>query len=170
MKIAIMRHGPAEDYCVSGRDHDRALTRSGRQRVRDVARALASFGEAPRELVSSPLVRARETAEEVADTLHRALGLPGEVPTAIRPELSPGRDGLELVGELFAAGRDNVVLIGHEPDLSDLVAALTGFAPPGGMRKAMVVSIDLAPDPREPRGYRSSSRFVLDPKTLLLTR
>lgn len=168
-----MRHGPAEDYSTTGRDHDRALTPSGRQRVRAVAEALASAGEAPRELLTSPLVRARETAEEVGAVLRHVLRLPGEVPlqvpVTVRAELSPGRDGLGLIAELFAAGTDNIALVGHEPDLSELVAELAG-RPPTGMLKAMVASFELTADPARRGGYRSEVRFILDPKTLAFTR
>ena len=163
MKIAIMRHGPAEDFSASGRDFDRALTPKGRDRVRDVAKALVAAGEAPLEIVTSPLVRARETAASVLEVI-------GERDVEIARLLEPGRDVLGLVTTLFAEGRDNVLLVGHEPDLSDLVSVLVGFAPPQGMLKAMVVSVSLTPDPSEGRGFASSSRFVLDPKTLVLTR
>jgi len=163
MKIAIMRHGPAEDYAASGRDFDRALTPKGRDRVRDVAKALLAAGEAPTEIVTSPLVRARETAAAVLDVL-------GERPLEIARAMEPGRDALGLVTSLFHEGRDNVLLVGHEPDLSDLVAVLTGFAPPEGMLKGMVVSVSLVADTSEGRGFASSSRFVLDPKTLVLSR
>ena len=169
MRIAIMRHGPAEDYSATGRDHDRPLTPSGRQRVRQVAEALAGAGEAPRVLLTSPLVRARETADEVGAALRRALRLPGEVPIVVRAELSPGRDQLGLVRELFAAGDDNAVLVGHEPDLSELVAHLSG-RPPSGMLKAMVASFELVADPERRGGYRSEVRFILDPKTLVFAR
>lgn len=163
MKIAIMRHGPAEDFAPSGRDFDRTLTPKGRDRVRDVAKALVSFGEAPAEIVTSPLVRARETAAALLDVL-------GELPVEIARAMEPGRDALGLVTSLFQEGRDNVVLVGHEPDLSDLVSCLVGFSPSQGMLKAMVVSVELVPDPNEGRGFASSPRFVLDPKTLVLTR
>ena len=163
LNIAIMRHGIAEDTAASGRDFDRALTAKGRDHVRDVARALVSAGEAPTEIVTSPLVRARETAAALLDVL-------GELPLEIARALEPGKDALGLVTSLFHEGRDNVVLIGHEPDLSDLVSCLVGFIPPQSMSKAMVVSVELRADPTEGRGFASSSRFVLDPKTLLFTR
>ena len=168
MRIAIMRHGPAEDYAASGRDYDRVLTPSGRRRVREVAEALAAAGEAPRVLIASPLVRARETAEEVGAALRHALRLPGEVPLLVRAEMSPGRDPLGLVRELFESDSDNAVLIGHEPDLSDVVAELSG-RPPSGMLKAMVASFELRAD-TERGGYTSELRFILDPKTFTFAR
>ena len=64
MKLYVMRHGPAEDHHAAG-DAARALTTSGRERVRQVAELLVTEGEAPKHIVSSPLVRALQTAEIV---------------------------------------------------------------------------------------------------------
>ena len=157
MKLYIMRHGPAEDRAASGRDADRALTASGRDRVRDVARALADKDEAPRSIVSSPLVRAMQTAEIV----HAACKLDDAI--ASRRELAVGGRAVTLVEELVAAGKKRTMLVGHEPDLSDVVAELTGVAVE--MQKAMVACVWFDPD--EPK-KRPELRFLLDPKTLEL--
>ena len=61
-----MRHGPAEDVAASGRDFDRALTGAGRARVVRVAEVLKREGEIPSTVWTSPLARARATAEIVA--------------------------------------------------------------------------------------------------------
>ncbi len=151
-----MRHGPAEDDAPSGRDADRALTRSGRERVRDVAKLLVREGESPRLVVSSPLVRARETAEIV----HEVCGV--EAGIVFRDELASSGRGVPLVQELLAAGKKRVMLVGHQPDLSILVADLVGLTLE--MQKAMVVSLQV----RE--GEPASLRFVLDPKPATLRR
>ena len=70
MKLYVMRHGPAADDSPSGRDADRALTPAGRERVTLVAKALTEGGEEPFAILSSPLVRAVETAEIVAEVTH----------------------------------------------------------------------------------------------------
>ena len=70
MKLYVMRHGPAQDDSPSGRDADRALTPSGRERVAAVAKSMLAEGEAPFSILSSPLVRAVETAEVVAEVTH----------------------------------------------------------------------------------------------------
>src|SRR4051812_9306069 len=67
MKLYVMRHGPAEDSSASGRDADRVLTVAGRERVRLVAQALMDGAEYPFTIVSSPLARALESAEIVAE-------------------------------------------------------------------------------------------------------
>lgn len=158
MKLYIMRHGPAEDDAASGRDADRALTGSGRERVQAVAQALAREDEAPLSIVSSPLVRALQTAEIVAAVTDLA-GRDGVV--EIRREIAPGGHAPLLVPEFFRAGRRRIMLVGHEPDLSMLVQDLVGTVDQlvAGFTKAMVVGLSI-----QEEGARL--RFVLDPKTL----
>ena len=154
MKLYIMRHGAAEDYAASRRDGDRALTPSGRERVRDVARALLQADEAPLLIFSSPLVRALQTAEIVAATVK----IEGAV--EIRREIAPGGTPMAFIQELSAKKSKRVMLVGHEPDLSDLVARLAGAPPSQGMLKSMVVGVSVA------EGGESKLRFIFDPKTL----
>lgn len=155
MKLYIMRHGPAEDFSSSGHDADRALTTSGRTRVREVAQLLRTQDEQPKTIVSSPLVRALQTAEIVAAEL-------SIVSVETHRGLAPGGDADGLIATLLRDARKRVMLVGHEPDLSDLVARLaaTSF---DGMLKAMVVGLDLEPGDGE-------IRFVLDPKALVVRR
>lgn len=173
-----MRHGPAEDNSPTGRDSDRALTPEGRERTRVVARTLLSADEAPLTIVSSPLVRALQTAEIVAaatDLEKRvreakdAGGAPGAI--EIRREMAPGGDALALVLELARSGRKRAMVVGHEPDLSALVARLVGRHPDQGMLKSMVVGVKLDSRPDDgavsrPEGIACAFRFILDPKTL----
>lgn len=187
MKLYVMRHGPAEDDSPTGRDGDRALTIEGRDRTRAVARALVAEGEAPLSIISSPLVRALQTAEIVAavsDLEKRvreakdAGGAPGAV--EIRREMAPGGDALGLVLELARIGRKRAMVVGHEPDLSMLVARLVGRHLEQGMLKSMVVGIKVDPAPRDltkdadagrnDSGTSTALRFILDPKTLTWQR
>jgi phosphohistidine phosphatase len=160
MKLYIMRHGPAEDEAASGRDFDRALTASGRDRVMSVARALVDKDEAPLSIVSSPLVRALQTAEIVA-AVTKLQDRGGTVET--RREVAPGGPADELIEALRVAKRRRVMLVGHEPDLSSLVFKLLGAPLPLGMLKAMVVGLSASDE-----GVRM--RFVLDPKSLAWER
>ncbi len=159
MKLYVMRHGPAEDDSPTGRDADRALTSAGRDRTRSVARALVEGGEAPVAILSSPLVRAVQTAEIVA-------AASGVEQIDVRREMAPGGDSLGLVAELVRAARKRVMVVGHEPDLSMLIHRLVGATPEHGMLKAMVVGVRCEPAASEPRGFTAKPRFVLDPKTL----
>lgn len=179
MKLYVMRHGPAEDMSPTGRDGDRALTPDGRERTRSVARSLLAEGEAPLTIVSSPLVRALQTAEIVAAVteLEKRVretksngGATGTV--EVRREMAPGGDVHGLVMELLRAGRKRVMIVGHEPDLSMIVAQLVGRHSEQGMTKSMVVGVKLF----APAGATSNDevtrelRFVLDPKTLAWQR
>lgn len=163
MKLYVMRHGPAEDDSPTGRDADRALTASGRDRTRSVARALVDGEEAPLAILSSPLVRAVQTAEIVAAAC-------GVERVEVRREMSPGGDALGLVAELVRAERKRVMVVGHEPDLSMLVHRLVGTTPEQGMLKAMVVGVRCERADDDPRGFTAKPRFVLDPKSLAWQR
>lgn len=159
MKLYVMRHGPAEDESPTGRDADRALTPSGRERTRAVAKALVDGGEGPVAIVTSPLVRALQTAEIVA-----AVAAVDQL--EVRRDMAPGGDALPLISELVRAARRRVMVVGHEPDLSMLVHRLVGWTPEQGMLKSMVVGVRCDPDTNEARGFAAKLRFVLDPKTL----
>jgi len=159
LKLYVMRHGSAEDHSESGIDGDRALTPAGRERVRAVAKVLVDANEEPMHIVTSPLVRAVQTAEIVA--LVTRLGDRGGV-LEVRRDLAPGGDAVSLVRRLAHEGKKRVLLAGHEPDCSGLVAALVeGFG--RSFDKAMVVGLHV-PD----QGPGARLRFILDPKKLEL--
>lgn len=156
MKIYVMRHGPAEDFAASGSDADRALTPSGRARVRAVAQLLRTHDEAPQAIVSSPLVRALQTAEIVAAEV-------GVDRVETSRDLAPGGDMAGFVAALVRDRRKRAMIVGHEPDLSGLVATLCGSFG-RDMQKAMVVGLHLR------AGEATWLRFVLDPKDLRIDR
>ncbi len=145
-----MRHGPAEDFAASGRDRDRALTISGRARVERVAAALRERGERPGRILTSPLARARETADIVA----KILGLD----TLVDEALAPDGDTCRLARGEVARGAGSVMLVGHEPDMSGAAAefgiVLDAF------ERAMVASALVEPHKSPVR------RFVLCPRCL----
>lgn len=161
MKLYLMRHGPAEDRADSGLDGDRALSASGRSRVRAVAKMLLDLEEAPANIVTSPLARSVQTAEIVA--IASKLGARGGT-VQVRRELSPGAasDAVLFARRAAHEGAKRVLLVGHEPDLTGVAAALLdGFD--RTFDKAMVVGLHL---PGE--GGHARLRFVLDPRTLTL--
>ena len=172
MKLYVTRHGPAEDDAPSGLDGDRALSEAGRKRVRSVAKALADLDEAPLHLISSPLVRAVQTAEIIAivTKLDERAGT-----VDIRRELAPGGDWgafARSLASLPEQGKKRVMVVGHEPDLSELTCSLLGPTVFNrGFDKAMVVGVQLRPrDPKDGVAGmpRARLRFVMDPKTLRL--
>lgn len=110
--IYLLRHGNAEDG--NGDDSARRLTSKGERQARDAGQALAALDVGIDTCLASPKRRAAETAALACE----ALAI--EVETA--RELAGGAfDSLSL-----AAGRGDVLLVGHEPDFSDEVARLTG--------------------------------------------
>ncbi len=159
MKLYVMRHGTAEDDSPSGQDFDRALTAKGRERVREVAKKLADADEAPLLVLSSPLVRAVQTAEVVALTTELSAS---DGTVEIRRELAPGGDHLACVEKHHAKGQKRLMVVGHEPDLSAFVTTLLGEPMPMAMQKAMVVGLMLG----KHRGEPAKLRFILDPKEL----
>lgn len=110
--IYLLRHGDAEDG--NGDDAARRLTPKGERQAVAAGRALAALGAGIDACLASPKVRAAETARLAC----QALGLEPE----IAEELRGGR--FDSPG--LAAGRGDVLLVGHEPDFSDEVARLTG--------------------------------------------
>jgi phosphohistidine phosphatase len=111
--IYLLRHGEAED-AVGGDDAGRRLTEKGERQALAAGMALKELGLQVDACLASPKVRARETARIAA----AVLGVQVEETEALRG----GRfDSLDL-----AAGRGNVLLVGHEPDFSEEVGRLTG--------------------------------------------
>jgi phosphohistidine phosphatase len=110
--IYLLRHGDAEEG--TGDDAARRLTPKGERQARAAGEALRSLGTTINTCLTSPKVRAADTARLACEPL----GLEPE----IAEELREGSfDSLVL-----AAGRGDVLLVGHEPDFSGEVARLTG--------------------------------------------
>ena len=121
MKVLLVRHAPAVRHGTGDvRDHDRPLTRRGRQRFRLAARGLARIAERPDVLLTSPLIRARETADIAARAFKR-------VTPRIEPAL--GQDDVDVLVTALKKLRSDatVALVGHEPTLSGLLAHLIGM-------------------------------------------
>ncbi len=110
--IYLLRHGDAEEG--TGDDAARRLTPKGERQGRAAGEAMRALGSKIDTCLTSPKVRAADTAQLACE----ALGIEPE----IAEELGGGRfDSLAL-----AAGRGEVLLVGHEPDFSSEVARLTG--------------------------------------------
>lgn len=110
--IYLLRHGEAEEG--DGDDAARRLTPKGERQSRAAGKALAAMGAAIDACLTSPKVRAADTARLACE----ALGLEPETANELR---GGPFDSLSL-----AAGRGDVLLVGHEPDFSSEIARLTG--------------------------------------------
>jgi len=110
--IYLLRHGDAEPG--NGDDDARRLTAKGERQAADAGSALAALGAEIDACLTSPKLRAAETARLAC----AALGIEPEVAAELR---GGGFDSPTL-----CAGRGDVLLVGHEPDFSNEVARLTG--------------------------------------------
>lgn len=140
MRIGFFRHGPAAPPGEGGvSEGDRPLTEEGIRKTRRAARGVASLDLGIDLILTSPLRRARQTAEILAE----ALGGPRpEVTDRLLPDVS----GRALLGCLEGLKAEAPVLVGHEPSLSAAVAALIG-APESGaieMKKAGLAVVEAA--------------------------
>ena len=111
MDLLIIRHGKAEPHGVDGSDASRRLSEDGRKKLRRGARGLRKLVPALDAIVSSPLVRAVESAEIVAEA-YAGLGFDQS------PVLEPYREPKELADWLAGRSESVLAIVGHEPLLS----------------------------------------------------
>ncbi len=157
MDVYLVRHAVAEERAPRGGDAARALTAEGR---REFTRAAAGFSRLEPELtriLTSPLLRARQTAEILREQLS------GPEPEAW-PPLAPGVALERLLADLRGAG-EAVALVGHEPCLGRLLSlAVSGRAGDGTpLRKGGIARLVFERAPR-PGGGRLA--WLLTPRLL----
>jgi phosphohistidine phosphatase len=110
--IYLLRHGDAEEG--NGDDDARRLTVKGERQARAAGRALAAMGAQIDACLTSPKVRAADTANLACEAL------------SLEPEMASELRGGPFDSLVLTAGRGNVLLVGHEPDFSNEIARLTG--------------------------------------------
>lgn len=115
--VVLVRHGIAEDKGTKN-DFDRELTEAGAKKMKKIGRALATVFPDADTIYSSPLVRAMQTAERIADAYGSKLRI--SQTDALRSEAT-----VAYFRELIAhAGGENIICVGHEPNLSTIVEEL----------------------------------------------
>lgn len=117
MRLYLVRHAQAAE---GQPDELRPLTAEGRQQARALGERLRAEDASPEVVLTSPLLRARETGGELA----RAL----DAETEPDERLAPGAT-LDDVRAAIAGRGERVVVVGHQPDCSQIAAALTGSEP-----------------------------------------
>jgi phosphohistidine phosphatase len=122
MDLYLIRHAQAVDGELGMRDEDRPLTAQGRRQALDVGNALARHGVRFSRIVTSPLVRAVETAELVAVTVGFDRGL--DVSDAMTPD-GHWKHLVKTVLEPLA-GEPSLALFGHEPSIGHFLSKLLG--------------------------------------------
>lgn len=122
MNLYLLRHGVAEERGAPGYDDDRQrpLTSKGERKLWRITEAMRELELSFDVILSSPLVRARQTAEIAAEALDAQKKL------RLCDHLTPDGDARELIKTLKALNGavENVLLVGHEPFLSELIALL----------------------------------------------
>jgi phosphohistidine phosphatase len=125
MQLYLVRHA---DATPGDPDELRPLSDEGREQARELGERLREDGVAPDVVLTSPLLRARQTGEALA----RATGVTSEADE----RLAPGATA-DTVREALAGRGESVVVVGHQPDCGRIAAALRGGEeprfPPAGM-------------------------------------
>jgi phosphohistidine phosphatase len=117
--MVLLRHGTAVPHGAAGLDDaDRPLIPAGEREARNAGRALRALRVKPDRVVTSPLVRARQTAQLAA----AELGVKVYEDDALRPGFSSG----DLDALLARHRGECVVLVGHDPDFSGLLRDTAG--------------------------------------------
>lgn len=157
MKVYFLRHGIAadpEDW--KGSDFDRPLTREGRERMQREAKTFARLSLPLDAIVTSPLVRAKETAEIAAESFK------------LRPvddeRLGPDFD-VQRLGEIVRAhaGADSIMLVGHEPNMSETIGEIAGGARID-LKKGGVACVELS----DAADLSGTLLWLIPPKVLVL--
>ena len=145
MILYLVRHADAGDPSAwSGDDADRPLTPLGHRQAITLGESLKARGVTVGSIVTSPLVRAWETAAELRDVLLPDGPEPEHCPL-LAPEVGKRR---KLCRFLEGVGAESVVAVGHAPDIGDLAAWLIGAD--GGaieMEKGAAVAIEFDEEP-----------------------
>ena len=126
MKIYLIRHSNAVEPGTPGYEDDslRPLTEKGRDKMKDIASALKALDVKPDLIVSSPYVRAQQTAEILAKVLKY------KQEPVLNDALVPMGNADHIIGEINEKYNVNeLVLVGHEPCISVLIGTLTAGNP-----------------------------------------
>lgn len=143
MKLYLVRHADAIERNGTVAEGERYLTPKGRTSFRKTGEVLKKKGLLPDLILTSPLIRAVQTA----DILAESLAFEGEVQVA--GALAPGFDADALYRLLTQCGSvRKIALVGHEPDLGDVVSSLLGLDVPFRMKKGAVVALEVEPADR----------------------
>jgi phosphohistidine phosphatase len=118
MRLYLVRHAEA---APGDPDELRTLTPEGREQARALGEQLREKQATPSVVLTSPLLRARETGSELA----RALGVESEPDE----RLAPGAT-VDDVRDVVEGRGDHVIVVGHQPDCGQIAAALTGGPEP----------------------------------------
>lgn len=139
MQLFLLRHGKAVDSS-SGGDVQRELEEKGHEQARQAARILTAANLLPDLVLSSPVVRAKQTALTFTETA----GMPGPI---FLNWLACGMSPETALAELAHFPEfERIMIVGHEPDFSRLIEHCLGATPDSvEVRKGSITCIELRP-------------------------
>lgn len=159
LSLYLIRHGvAAERGDEYPDDSKRPLTAEGISILRKEARALNVLGIGFDHIITSPLVRTRQTAEVFAEHLKARPSV--SLSDALAPAGTPAAVMQELAKHMRRA---HVALVGHEPGIGELAARLMGSREPLAFKKGAICRLDFEVFP--PKG-KGSLRWFLPPRVL----
>jgi phosphohistidine phosphatase len=146
MTLYLLRHAIAVERDSSGYEHDsaRPLTPKGERRMRRSAKGMLALGLSYDLICSSPYLRAKQTADIVAEVCKVHEGV------FLSPALAPDGNAKQAIEELnhHRSSKQNILVVGHEPYLSGLIsmlvsgsAALTLVMKKGGLCKLSIEAL-----------------------------
>jgi phosphohistidine phosphatase len=161
LELYLIRHGMAaergEEYPD---DSKRPLTSEGIARLRKEAKALDSLGVIFDHIISSPLVRTKQTADVFAETLKSKPSI------SMSDSLAPAGTPTSVIQELTRHMRKGrIALVGHEPNIGELAGRLIGARMPLVFKKGAICRIDFEAYP--PKGV-GQLRWFMTPRMLRL--
>jgi phosphohistidine phosphatase len=136
MQLLLFRHGIAEDHGPDGADASRRLTREGIEKTTEAARGLAKVADEPGAILTSPKVRAKQTADIIAE----AFGERAEI-----LDVLAGEDPDAILRALAKRDEERILIVGHEPTFSRLVESICTGQVRGSveMKKAGCACVEL---------------------------
>lgn len=159
--LYLVRHGIAQSPSLVTRDEDRCITEDGARELAAIGRGLRRLGISPALILSSPLLRAVQTAEILGCELDTG------TPARVWGPLAPGHSPERIVDEIAAfENSSSLMLVGHQPTMGELASTLVtgsrGLADfPFSPGAVAAVSVHAIP-PREP----GSLLWFVDPRAL----
>ena len=138
-ELYLVRHAIAAERGEDWPDDDkRPLTQRGVARFKEAVQGFNKLDDGIDEIFTSPLVRARQTAELLA------AGLPGKASIKVLDALAPGHSPSSVMAQLARnARRRRIALVGHEPSLGELAAHLIGAGRALPFKKGGICRIDV---------------------------
>lgn len=154
IKLMLIRHGKAEERTESKEDFDRTLTENGKNEFSEFTSSIQSYLSDEDSIVvwTSPLIRAKQTAEILTDTL--------DTNEAVEKEFIPSGDFDQLLNELNTLDNGSTVIcIGHKPHLGNWVEKLIGAPFSFSKGGVAVLQIDLNDEDNNTLIWKNSPKF-----------